>query len=78
MTSKEPAVDAKAAEHSRSGFKALPGFSPVMMATAVFALVWLIVRAKIQSVTIDEANTCWWTIFPASPAYWLAPRTIMF
>jgi hypothetical protein len=43
-----------------------------MVATAVFALVWLIVRAKIQSVTIDEANTCWWTIFPASPAYWLA------
>src|SRR5947209_1135612 len=37
---------------------------------AAFALLWVIARACIQSVTIDEADTFLAYVAPASPTHW--------
>ena len=42
----------------------------VLVLTACFALVWIIHRACVQSITLDEANTYFLWVAPASPSHW--------
>jgi hypothetical protein len=44
----------------------------VLIATAIFALVWAIARAKLQSITIDEADTYFLWVAPGPSAWHLA------
>jgi hypothetical protein len=45
--------------------------SRVLMGTGVFAMVWLIARAAVQSITIDEADTYLGFVLPAAPSGWV-------
>src|SRR5262249_6676530 len=47
-----------------------PRDSRTLLVTALFAMLWLIARAHVQSVTIDEADT--WLAYAGAPfpAYW--------
>jgi hypothetical protein len=46
---------------------------PVLL-TACFALVWIVHRAAVQSITVDEANTFLFWVAPDTPAY-LTPHS---
>src|SRR6185312_3671530 len=41
-----------------------------MGATALFAMLWAIARAAVQSITIDEADTYLAWVAGPSPAHW--------
>ena len=42
----------------------------VLFLTACFALVWIIHRACVQSITLDEANTYFLWVAPDYPSHW--------
>jgi hypothetical protein len=44
----------------------------VLIGLAAFAMVWAIVRAHVQAITIDEAVTYTNFVRPADPAFWTA------
>jgi len=43
----------------------------VMILTACFALIWIVHRALVQSITLDEANTFRYWVAPESPTHWV-------
>jgi hypothetical protein len=43
----------------------------VMTLTACFALIWIVHRALVQSITLDEANTFRYWVAPDSPTHWV-------
>jgi len=45
---------------------------PLLIGTGVFAMLWTIARASVQSVTIDEADTYLSFVAPAEPRQWMA------
>ena len=47
-----------------------PRHSPFLIGTAVFAFLWTVARAAVQSVTIDEADTYLAWASPAWAAHW--------
>lgn len=47
-----------------------PKHSPFLIGTAIFAMVWVVVRACVQSVTIDEADTYLFFVRGPGAAYW--------
>jgi hypothetical protein len=47
-----------------------PKHFPLLIGTAVFAFLWTVARACVQSVTIDEADTYLAFAGPAGPAHW--------
>jgi hypothetical protein len=49
-----------------------PRHSPLLVGSAVFAFLWTVARASVQSVTIDEADTYLAYVRPAGPAHWNA------
>ena len=44
----------------------------ILIGLAAFAMVWAIVRAHVQAVTMDEAVTYTNFVLPAEPAFWTA------
>ena len=54
----------------------LEDFQPVMPVSwplifaAMFSLIWIIHRASVQSITLDEANTFRYWVAPDSPTHW--------
>ena len=46
--------------------------SPWLIGTAVFAMLWTVARAAVQSVTIDEADTYLSFVAPPAPRQWIA------
>ena len=46
--------------------------SPWLIGTGVFAMLWTVARASVQSVTIDEADTYLTFVAPAEPRQWIA------
>jgi hypothetical protein len=50
--------------------EAPPRHSPLLIATAAFALLWTVARAAVQSLTIDEADTYLAWVAPARPSHW--------
>jgi hypothetical protein len=49
-----------------------PRHSPLLIGTGVFALLWVVARASVQSLTIDEADTYLSWVRPAWPSHWSA------
>jgi hypothetical protein len=48
-------------------------YSPLILpVTAIFALLWAIARACVQSITIDEADTYHFWVAPHDPTHWQA------
>jgi hypothetical protein len=47
-----------------------PKHSPLLIATGVFALLWTVARAAVQSITIDEANTYLYSVLRSPTAHW--------
>jgi len=47
-----------------------PKHSPFLIGTGIFALLWTVARAAVQSVTIDEADTYLSYVAPAGPTHW--------
>ena len=47
-----------------------PKHSPLLIATGAFALLWVIARACVQSVIIDEADTYLAHVWRPSPSHW--------
>jgi hypothetical protein len=45
---------------------------PLLIGTGVFAMLWTIARASVQSVAIDEADTYLTFVAPAEPRTWAA------
>jgi len=44
--------------------------SPLLIATGVFAMLWTVARACVQSITIDEADTYLAWVRPEGPTHW--------
>src|SRR5437899_5688721 len=44
--------------------------SLILPATAIFAFLWAVTRACVQSITIDEADTYLMFVAPSSPYHW--------
>src|SRR5580704_2452365 len=44
--------------------------SPLLIGSGVFAMCWVVARAAIQSITIDEAETYLNWVWPAYPTHW--------
>jgi hypothetical protein len=42
----------------------------VLILTALFAFSWIVHRARVQSITLDEANTFRYWVAPDVPSYW--------
>src|SRR5581483_9457359 len=42
--------------------------SPFVLGSAAFAFVWVVARACVQSVTIDEADTYLYSVLPPGPS----------
>jgi hypothetical protein len=55
---------------NRMASKDSPKHFPFLIGSAVFAFLWTVARASIQSVTIDEADTYLQWVSPADPAHW--------
>ena len=48
-------------------------YSPILLpGTAIFALLWAVARACVQSITIDEADTYHFWVAPHGPSHWQA------
>jgi hypothetical protein len=43
---------------------------PLLIGTGVFAMLWVLARAWVQSITIDEADTFMGFAHPAGPSHW--------
>ena len=43
-----------------------------LIAAAAFAIIWIIHRALVQSITLDEANTFLYWVYPDHPTHWQA------
>jgi hypothetical protein len=42
-----------------------------LILTAGFALIWIVHRAMVQAITLDEANTFRYWVAPDSPTHWV-------
>ena len=42
----------------------------LLILTASFAVIWIVHRAMVQSMTVDEANTFLYWVAPDSPTHW--------
>lgn len=42
----------------------------LLIAMAVFAVVWVVHRAAVQSITLDEANTYRYWVATQTPSHW--------
>ncbi len=62
----EPSAD------RRSGFRSLTSDDYVLLLFAVFAILWAVMRACHQSITMDEAMTWRSYVAPADPNHWTA------
>src|ERR1035441_2377779 len=62
----EPSAD------RRSRFRPLPPGDSVMLFFAAFAILWAVMRACHQSITMDEAMTWRSYVAPADPNHWTA------
>jgi len=51
-------------------FKLLRGRSIFLTGMAVFVAFWVLARAAVQAITIDEADTYLAFVAPAWPSYW--------
>ena len=49
-----------------------PEHFPLLTGTALFAWLWVLARASVQSITIDEADTYMAYVGPAGPTHWTA------
>src|ERR1017187_1067764 len=56
----------------RSRFRPLPPGDSVMLLFAAFAILWAVMRACHQSITMDEAMTWRSYVAPADPNHWTA------
>jgi hypothetical protein len=47
-----------------------PKHSPLLIGTGIFALLWTVARAAVQSITIDEADTYVYNVWRSPTAHW--------
>ena len=47
-----------------------PKHFPVVIGTGIFALLWTVARACVQSITIDEADTYLYFVWRPGPSHW--------
>ncbi|MGO9258258.1 MAG: hypothetical protein ACLQU1_18375 [Bryobacteraceae bacterium] len=74
---RDPAPDPASPEHATVSFigvasRQSPLESRLLTGTAVFIFAWIVARASIQSITIDEADTYLAFVARPSPSHWEA------